>query len=242
MTPEQDIMNVVEAFALPPEARIDRRVPKKLLIEQGAPTTADKRAIQDGIDELQWLAVLKPTTIAVPTFRDDIREYLEIAVVAIAFRASAKSTRLTELVHRAIPYPVVLITSDGDGVAVSVAHKRHAQNEADKVVVERVVEVRGIHPDQQSGAERAFLDNLKLTDQPRNNLHALYEGWLARIEALAAARLSGAFNVSDETNSIERRREALEAHSRLAREMAVLNAKAAREKQMNWRVDLNLEI
>ena len=145
MTPEQDIMIVVEALALPPEARIDRRVPKKLLIEQGAPTVADKRAIQDGIDELQWLAVLKPTTIAVPTFRDDMREYLEIAVVAVAFRAAAKSARLTELVHRAIPYPVVLITSDADGVAMSVAHKRHAQNDADKVVVERVVEVREIH-------------------------------------------------------------------------------------------------
>jgi Domain of unknown function (DUF4391) len=242
MTPEQDIMIVVEALALPPEARIDRRVPKKLLIEQGAPTVADKRAIQDGIDELQWLAVLKPTTIAVPTFRDDAREYLEIAVVAIAFRAAAKSARLTELVHRAIPYPVVLITSDPDGIAMSVAHKRRAQNEPDKVVVERVVEVRGIHPDQPSGADRAFLDNLKLSDQPRQNLHALYEGWLARIEALAAARLSGAFIVSDETNSIARRREALEAHSRLTRTLAALSAKAAREKQMNRRVDLNLEI
>jgi hypothetical protein len=186
--------------------------------------------------------VLKPTTIAVPIFRDDTREYLEIAVVAVDFRAAAKSARLTELVHRAIPYPVVLITSDADGIAVSVAHKRRAQNEAGKVVVERVVEVRGIHPDQRSGAESAFFANLKLAHQPRKNLYALYEGWLARIEALAAARLSGAFVVSDEANSVARRREALEDHSRLTRELAVLSAKAAREKQMNRRVDLNLEI
>ena len=32
-------------------------MPKKLLVEQGAPTAADKRAIQDGIDDLHWLAV-----------------------------------------------------------------------------------------------------------------------------------------------------------------------------------------
>jgi hypothetical protein len=38
------------ALALPPEARVDQRVPKKMLLEQGAPTAADKRLIQDGLD------------------------------------------------------------------------------------------------------------------------------------------------------------------------------------------------
>jgi hypothetical protein len=242
MTPEQNTVMVVEALGLPRETRVDRRVPKKLLVEQGAPTTADKRAIQDGIDDLQWLAALKPTTIAVPVFCDDVREYLEIAVVAVDFRSGAKSARLTELVHRAIPYPVLLITSDTDGVAVSVAHKRHAQNEADKVVIERVVEVKGIQPEKLSEAEVAFLKSLLIADQPRQDLFALYEGWLARIEALTAARLSGAYVVSDEANSIARRRAALEAYSRLTREMAGLSAKAARERQMNRRVSLNLEI
>jgi hypothetical protein len=242
MTPEQNTAMVVEALGLPRETRVDRRVPKKLLVEQGAPTTMDKRAIQDGIDDLHWLAALKPTTIAVPVFRDDVREYLEIAVVAVDFRSGAKGTRLTELVHRAIPYPVLLITSDTDGVAVSVAHKRHAQNEADKVVIERVVQVKGIQSERLSEAEAAFLKSLLIAAQPRQDLFALYEGWLARIEALTAARLSGAYVVSCDANSIARRRAALEALSRLTREIAGLSAKATREKQMNRRVNLNLEI
>lgn len=45
MTPEQNTLIVVEALGLPRETRVDRRVPKKLLVEQGAPTTADKRVI-----------------------------------------------------------------------------------------------------------------------------------------------------------------------------------------------------
>ena len=130
MTTQGDIIAVVDALGLPKAARVELRVPKKLLVEQGAPTSADKRAIQDGIDELQWLAACKPTTIGVPSFADDQREYLEIAVVGCAFRPEAKSGRLIELIHRAIPYPVVLITSDGQGIMLSVAHKRRAQNEA----------------------------------------------------------------------------------------------------------------
>ena len=34
---------VINALALPSDARVDQRVPKKLLMEQGAPTAADKR-------------------------------------------------------------------------------------------------------------------------------------------------------------------------------------------------------
>ena len=86
-------------------------MPKKLLVEQGAPTAADKRQIQDGIEEMIWVAALKPTNIGVPAFRDDVREYLEIAVLTVALRPAAKPTRLIELIHRAIPYPLVLVTS-----------------------------------------------------------------------------------------------------------------------------------
>jgi hypothetical protein len=94
---------VIDALALPPDARVEQRVPKKLLVEQGVPTAADKRQIQEGLEELFWVAAIKPTNIAVPAFRDDAREYLEIAVLTATFRSAAKPTRLLELIHRAIP-------------------------------------------------------------------------------------------------------------------------------------------
>jgi hypothetical protein len=127
---------VINALALPPDARVYKRVPKKLLTEQGAPTAADKRQIQDGIEELLWVAALKPTNIAVPAFRDDVREYLEIAVLAVTLRSAAKPSRLIELIHRAIPYPLVLVTEHRDAVNLSLAHKRWSQGEAGKVVIE----------------------------------------------------------------------------------------------------------
>src|SRR5665213_1058686 len=95
--------SIISALALPAHARVDRRVPKKLLLEYGAPTAADKRKIQEGIEEITWVAALKPTNIGVPAFKDELREYLEIALVTVALRTDAKPTRLIELIHRAIP-------------------------------------------------------------------------------------------------------------------------------------------
>lgn len=242
MTAGADFLAIVSALGLPPGARVDSRVPKKLLIEQGAPTVADKRAIQDGIDELQWFAACKPATIGVPAFSDDTREYLEIAVVGCAFRAGAKVARLIELIHRAIPYPVLLVTADGGGLAISAAHKRHAQNEAGRTVIEHVVAASGLRADAVDSVQVAFLKSLALAQQPHNDLFALYAGWIARIEAVNAARLTGAFVATDDQDAIDRRRAALDAHVRLTKEIEGLRAKAKREKQLSRRVDLNLEI
>ena len=127
---------VISALDLPAGSRVDQRVPKKLLLEHGAPTAADKRHINEGVEELHWLAALKPTTIGVPEFRDDSREYLEIAVLRLSMRTEAKATRLVELVHRAIPYPVLLLSEQGSQAGMSAVHKRWSQGETGKTVLD----------------------------------------------------------------------------------------------------------
>jgi hypothetical protein len=118
---------VIAALCLPADARVDQRVPKKLLVENGAPTAADKRQINDGIEELHWLAALKPANIGVPIFRDESREYLEVAILSASLRPGAKTPRLTELIHRAIPYPVFLILNEPLGLTLSLSHLRWSQ-------------------------------------------------------------------------------------------------------------------
>jgi len=233
---------VINALALPSDARVDHRVPKKLLTEQGAPTAPDKRQIQDGIEELLWVAALKPTNIAVPAFRDDVREYLEIAVLTATLRAGAKPTRLTELIHRAIPYPLVLITAHGDTVSLSLAHKRWSQGETGKVVIEDVHRTAPFRPDAPTAEEAPFLASLAVSSLPSRDLFAVYQGWLDRVAALEAARITGTFAPPDSADRASALREGLDTHARLQRDLAVLRAQAGKEKQLNRRVELNLKI
>ena len=234
-----DLGSLFQSLGLPTDSRLNMRVPKKLLAEQGAPTAADKRIILEGIEELQWFAACKPTTTGVPSFKDGSREYLEIAVVGGVFRTGAKAPRLIELIHRAIPYPVLLITADVNGPALSLAHKRQAERESGRTVIDRVVSTG---PISNSAVDQAFLSSLALVGLPRHNLSTLYEGWIVRVEALQAARLAGVYLATDDLEPVLRRREALEIHSRLTREIALLRAKASRTKQLKERVDLNLQI
>ena len=113
---------ILDAFALPPVTLVDRRVPKTLLIENGAPTTADKKLIQDGIEEMRWIASLKPSLIGVAAWDSPQGSYQEIALLTVTFREKAKVPRLMNLIHRAIPYPLVLCALTHSGIVLSLAH------------------------------------------------------------------------------------------------------------------------
>ena len=234
------LATVINALAIPNGALVDQGVPKKLLLEQGAATAADKRQIQDGIDEITWVAALKPTNIGVPVFRDSAREYLEIAVLTVALRSTAKPPRLIELIHRAIPYPLVLVTEHRDTVTLSLAHKRWSQGEAGKVVVEDVRQVL-LNPDTPAAADASFLASLAVSRLPARDLFALYEGLLARLAALEAAHLTGVFTLptAEHASTVWA---GLDAHARLKRDLAILRARADKEKQINRRVELNIDI
>lgn len=242
------VQEFVAALELPSGCRVDQRVPKKMLVENGAPTAADKRLLNDAIEEFQWLAALKPNTIGVLELRDEAREYLEIAVLCVTLRGMvddqarklANLVRLSELVHRAVPYPVVLMLDTPQGLSVSMAHKRWAQNEAGKVVLDG--DVVSVTLADDVDAPHPFSQAVALRSQPQASLLALYQGWMDCLQALQASRHTGAFKVAETPESAHARRLALRECERLEAEAARLRTQAAKEKQLPRQVDLNLAL
>jgi hypothetical protein len=233
--------DLLTALELPASVRVDQRVPKKLLLENGAPTAADKRAINDGIEAIHWLAALKPATVGVPAYRDENREYLEIAVLQAVWRPGAKMARLAELIHRAIPYPVVLLSERGGDAALSLAAKRWAQNEAGKMVLDGEVTEAAL-VNAKPDIAQAFARALPLALQPRGSIFTLYRGWENAVTALQAAELTGTFALPESDDRAAARRTALDAVAKLQDRIAELRRAAQQTSQMARQVELNLEL
>ena len=254
------VAELIDALRLPASSRVDQRVPKKMLAEHGAPTAADRRLLTDGIEEMQWIAALKPGTVAIPEHHADGREYLEVAVLSVQVRAThgkpSQWLRLAELVHRAVPYPVLLIQaltpsaaatpedSKPTQLTLSLAHKRAAQNEAGKVVLDGEL-VRSELGGPDTGAASVagpLLQALTLDRQPHQDLMALYQGWMDCLTAAEAARLTGNFRLPSGPTAAAAQREALRACQRMEQEAARLRGLAAKERQIAKQVDLNLAL
>jgi hypothetical protein len=232
--------DVVVALQLPAESHIDQRITKKLLLERSRGTAAQKRSLQDGMEELIWIASLKPNTVGVAAYRDDAREYLEIAVILMRLRGNAKANRLAELIHRAIPYPVFLIAEQAGQIAITLAHKRWSEAEHGETIAEDVDSLSISEADP--AVSGLFLNSLGLATLHAADMRALYQGWLDRMTAFHVASLSGTYTVPETSNDASALRQALATHSTLARERLGLRAQAQKEVQVSRRVELNLAV
>jgi hypothetical protein len=272
----------VQALALPASAYVGQRIAKTLLIEQIAnlpgATPSDKRLANDLLAELHWLAALKPATCGLAVWQTDTHDYLEIAVLHAVLRhssykpskptlsSSAQLTRLIELIHRTIPYPVVLIVSqpsaldgaingaEGDTEQLSLAHKRLSLGTGSAMVLEHTATTQAITTKsiadcaRKTGATAQFVHYLAFNRVPGapphqfNDLYARYSDWLHAIEALAAAHHTGQFKVSATAPDAARRRSALAAYDQLGQQLASLRAQAGKESQLGHRAALNVQI
>ena len=72
---------LISALRLPTEASVGQRIPKKMLTDnltsRGAATSADRKLLQEQIDEVTWVAALKPTNAGIPVYQDEVRSYLD---------------------------------------------------------------------------------------------------------------------------------------------------------------------
>ncbi len=256
--------DLIAALGLPPAAMVNQRVPKKMLVQSGAATVADRKLIQDHIEELTWIAALKPANAGVPEYKDDQRTYLEVAVLCVTLRSVEgpgsqldpkpalsiqRINRIADLLHRAIPYPVALLLDDGANLFISLAHIRWAQQEADKTVLDGeslvalLAPVAGEDADGHACDARAdFLASLALSKQPRNDLRTLYQGWIDTLSAWQAAAVTGRFVPSQSPAHAAERRAALRRCRELEVRIASLRSAAGKEKQMARQVAANLEI
>jgi hypothetical protein len=278
---------LIDAFRLPAQALVAQRIPKKLLVEQGAPTAADKRLINDTVDELWWQATLKPGTVGIPAFHAastssgspaapappngsdatenasagdaasanaaEATDVIELALVSAHLRPStreAQARRLMQLIHRAIPYPVLLVAQAPAGTVLSLAHKRASLGGAGKWVVADGAETHAFDPFQPTAAESQFMASLALDQLPRSalaDLRALYQAMADRVTALAVAQVTGQFKAPDgaaagSAGRAAAQRHALAERSQLLEQLASIRSRAAKARQMSQRVELNLQI
>jgi len=235
MSPER----LLDVLAFPENCLVDQRVPKTVLTAQAATGAADKRLIKQEIEALFWIAALKPDTIGVAAYKDDLREYLEIAVIHVVFRQAVRTGRLIELIHRAIPYPVLLIVESSSETSLSMAHKRWAQNERDRTVLEEDFPQTVPVTDKALGV---FFDRLALSTLPQTHMLALYSGWLDVLTALEAFYVTGRFKVAEALDEIPGRRAALHQIKEIELKISRIRKRAAKENQMSRLVELNMEL
>ncbi len=244
----QSFDDFLEHLDIPNSCRLDKPVFKKLFLDHGVLDATDKKCLKDDIARVRWLYTLKPSTINIAAYGDDIREYPEVAVLHVELNNPNRVSRIAHFINRSIPYPLVLLfTSEIDGgnsMSVSLADKRINQADKEKWVLEDSVNSGWLNFADQSSPEGDFLNSLKVTALPSTDFWRFYQALIERVIAINCATHSGDFRL-DVHGSSDRGAERLEKLRELEKldvEKTELANKLKKQKQMGWQVELNTKV
>jgi len=244
----QSFDDFLEHLDIPRSCRLDKPVFKKLFLDNGVLDATDKKCLKDDILRVRWLYTLKPSTINIAAYGDDIREYPEVAVLHVELSNSSRAARIAHFINRSIPYPLVLLfTAEIDGhtsMSISLADKRINQADKEKWVLEDSVNTGWLTFSDLSASESEFMNSLKLTALPFTDFWRFYQALMERVIAINCANHSGEFKLDVHGTSVQitGRLEKLRELEKLEVKKTEITNKLKNEKQIGKKVELNTQV
>lgn len=219
-------------FNIPPSCEVNHTIFKKLFYENADLSAADQRLFTEVIKKITWLYSIKPGTINVQAYKDEVREYQEIEFIEIELTEEKRLGRIAEIIMRTIPYPMVLIFTLQHKMKLYAAHQRTNLSDSSKNTLEEMMSTDWI-VDQSLLMEKLDIQKMRFS-----NLYALYSDI---VDGISLYRVTS-YITSDSHLSGDEARTLIFEIEELEMQIAALKSKLKNETQFNKKMELNIEI
>ncbi len=235
------IQGFLDGLGIPEKCFLNKTLFKRLFLESGMLDITDKKALKDDINKIRWLYTLKPSTINIEPFKDDEREYGEVAILQIDLASAIRVKRIAAFVNKAIPYPLIIIFTHGDMIALNIADKRISQTDKVKWVVEDGWITSWLNPSAPDKSEQQFLSGLAIKNLSFLNFYAFYADVKNCVIALNSAQRSGEYTITTKAQTNVRLK-SLRRLDELEKKMVELRVLLKQEPQFNLKLKLNVAV
>lgn len=225
-------MDTYRFLNIPDSCFIGSTIYKKLFYENANLSTSDKSLFTDTINKVVWLYCLKPETINIPAYKDEVRDYPEIEVIEVLLNKDYKLNRIAEIIMRTIPYPMLLIFKLEDKRQFYVAHQRTSQSDSSKNTIEEIIATDWLESDSD------LFDKLDIKQMRFTNFYTLYSDIVDVISIYKVSDIiaDNASITGAEARALSTQIEEIES------QITNLRAKLKKESQFNRKMELNIEI
>jgi hypothetical protein len=204
-------------FAYPPQAAVDRVIPKNMIYKNARPSTAVKNYFISQVRDIVWKYKLSQDTINLSP-KEGIRE---IQVFDITLKTFEFNQDILKTIDKAIPYPIFFRVRFGESVNRIIALKRPAGSEPDKSAISDYF---------QTGWQDAQAPEKPLP--VALDLKSLYDQMLMPYIGIVPRAQEALHDLIQRAQDIRR----------IKRELTLLEAKMAKEIQFKRKIELNTQI
>lgn len=219
-----------QSLHLPDSCLVNSNIPKTSIYENSSLSPADKRLFIDNVKKIQWRYSLKEDTTHTKAYVDEEREYLEIEVLEVMVLHRDKEKRVAEIIMGAIPYPMLLVLCQEDGVQFWVSHQRQNKNDQERNVLEELISSPWV-------LQKEAHQILEFNQLNHSNFFALYSDMVDGISIHKARQ-----QLHIDLESGQEARAIMAKHQAAEKQIALLRAKLKKESQFNRKMEIGLEI
>lgn len=235
------IENFLKKFNIPTSCEVNNTIFKKLFYENIFMSKVDKEIFHKNIDKILWLYSLKEDTINIRPYKDEVREYEEIAVIQVILLNDTKLKRISEIIQKTILYPLILIFKYGDKLLFNVAHKRINKADENKNTAEEFIYTDWVNLISLSDKEEQFIDSMNIKGFSFSNFYKFYSEVVDRINIFNASKYQSDFVALNNIGSIEVKA-IVDEIEKLNIKILELRSKLKHEVHFNKKIDMNIEI
>ena len=213
----------MKLYKFPPQAKVDRLIPKNKFYEQGKANTKIEQLFVDQVENIRWAYKLASSTIHL----QDQEDLKEIQIFRVKSRVEDLDVSILSFIDKLILTPIVFEVVYQDKVKVVATYKRLNQADKTKAVI------------GQYYASEWLEDHDRIELPLYLKLADLYEHFIAQILPITSSEDSGD---DDESVSIELKLQKAQQLESLQKQLDKLKSKLRNEKQFNRRVELNKQL
>ena len=213
----------MKLYKFPPQAKVDRLIPKNKFYEQGKANTKIEQLFVDQVENIRWAYKLASSTIHL----QDQEDLKEIQIFRVKSRVEDLDVSILSFIDKLILTPIVFEVVYQDKVKVVATYKRLNQADKTKAVI------------GQYYASEWLEDHDRIELPLYLKLADLYEHFIAQILPLAANKEQ---EIVGEPVSIELKLQKVQQIKALQKQQDQLKSKLRNERQFNRKVELNQQI
>lgn len=214
---------------------------KKLFYENAKMSGRDKTIFINQIEKITLLYSFSPDTINLKPYRDEDREYDEIAVILVEVSRETGIQRIQDIIQLNIPYPLVLIFLSGNKLMLNVAHKRINKADESRNTVEKTVNSRWLDIDKMDLLDQQFVDSLYMNRLSFSNCYNFYSDIYNRVILYNLSKYTGDYEGLLGVNPEDAEKN-LKKTTHFDSSIKELRSKMKKEEQLNRRIELNIKI
>ncbi|WP_276978487.1 DUF4391 domain-containing protein [Flavobacterium filum] len=234
---------IFHILQLPEKCFVNKKITKAFFKRNFDMTSAERNLLDDAnaVISIDWIASISQANANVTAWQDAESTFEEIEVIVVTTNTeylNKQAIRIIDLIHKYIPYHLLVVVTDGAKTVWSVAYKRINQNDTNKRTVDRKFTSEIIELGGNNAIHKAFIESLNFSKLASTDLKVLYDSYVQCFVGLNTAPIIGAF----ETRPAERTREdveILEKINQLEKEITSLSKATQKETQLNKRIEMN---